>query len=197
MKLGDISVRVRDSKGVARPAPLLWTGAGWSSLNLIIPTDSAVGPAEVTVVRSDGSETPSKIIIANVAPALWTAPNDGRGPVIGQVFQRSSDGKTDQFPTWTCSKEGCKTVPIPLTPHVSTSVRLEGTGFRLASSKAAIRVTIDGIPVPVEAFGPMENTRDEVTIKLPDELIGHGPADLLMVADGALSNVVRIDCGRR
>jgi uncharacterized protein (TIGR03437 family) len=198
LKLGGVSVRVTDSKGVARLARLMWTGAGWSSLNLIIPPESAAGPAEVTIVRADGSQTPSKIIIANVAPALWTGPNDGRGPVIGQVFQRSSDGSITQSPTWTCSKTGCQAVSIPLTSRVSTTVRLEGTGFRLTSSKAAIRVMIDGVAVPVESFGPMgDSTRDQVTIKLPNELIGRGEADVAMIADGALSNVARINCGRR
>lgn len=194
-KLGDISMRVRDSKGIARLAPVLWTGAGWSSLNLVIPAESAPGPAEVTVVRSDGSETASKIIIANVAPALWTATNDGRGPGIAQVVQHFPDGKTTQFPAWSCAK-GCQTVPIPLSSRVSTTLRLEGTGFRLASSKATLRVMIDGVPIPVESFGPLESTRDQVTIKLPDQLIGHGEADVLLVADGALSNVVRINFGR-
>jgi uncharacterized protein (TIGR03437 family) len=198
VKLGGISIRVEDSHGVARLAPLSWTGAGWSSVNLVIPANSAPGPAEVTVVRSDGSKTASTIIIADVAPGLWTATGDGRGPVIGQVFQRFSAGTTAQFPAWECSKGGCRTVPIPLTPRASTTVRLEGTGFRFARSKTAVQVFIDGISVPVESFGPMpESSRDQVTIEIHDELIGHGEIDLFLIADGALSNVVRINCGRQ
>jgi uncharacterized protein (TIGR03437 family) len=198
VKLANISIRVRDSRGVARLAPLSWTGAGWSSVNFVIPANSAPGPAQVAVVRSDGSKTASMIIVADVAPGLWTATNDGRGPVIGQVFQRFSDGKTAQFPAWTCSKEGCHTVPIPLTPRASTTVRLEGTGFRFASSRAAVQVMVDGVEVPVETFGPMpDSSRDEVTIKLPDDFIGRGEEDLYLRADGTLSNVVRINCGRR
>jgi len=198
LKLGDVTVRVTDSRGVARLAPLSWTGAGWSTINLVIPADAALGPADVTVVREDGSQTRSRIIIANVAPGLWTATQDGRGPVIGQVSQRFTDGGAAQFPSWTCSKGHCQTVPIPLTHRASTSVRIEGTGFRFASSKAAVHVTIDGIAVPVESFGPVpESSLDHVTIRLPDELIGHGEADLLLIADGALSNVVRINCDRR
>jgi uncharacterized protein (TIGR03437 family) len=73
---------------------------------------------------------------------------------------------------------------------------MEGTGFRFVSSKAALRVTIDGIPVPVEAFGPAPgSSNDQITVKLPDELIGHGESDVVLTADGALSNVVRINIG--
>jgi hypothetical protein len=86
-KLSNIEIHVTDSRGVSRPARLSWTGAGWSSTNLIIPENSAPGPAEVTVLRSDGSKTTSRIIIADVAPGLWTKTYDGRGPVDAKVLQ--------------------------------------------------------------------------------------------------------------
>jgi uncharacterized protein (TIGR03437 family) len=198
VKLANISVRVTDSRGVARLAPLSWTGAGWANVNLIIPPDSSTGPAEVAVIRSDGSKTASRVIIADVAPAFWTGPADGRGPVIGQVVQSFPNGKIARLPAWTCSKDGCRAVPIPLTPRASTSVRLEGTGFRYASSIAAVQVIIDGVSVPVESFGPIPQTsRDQVTVKLPDQLIGRGEVDVRMIVDGALSNVARMNCGRQ
>src|SRR6202041_3293657 len=110
------------SHGVARLAPLRWVGAGWSSLNFVIPSDSATGPAEVAIVRSDGSVTTSKIIIANAAPALWTGTADGRGPVVGQIFQRYSNGKRVEFPASNCSKYMCRSVSIPLTRRASTTI---------------------------------------------------------------------------
>lgn len=196
VKLGNISVRVKDARGVARLAPMSWTGGGWSNVNFSIPANSAPGVAEVAVVRSDGSKSASEIIVAHVAPGLWTATHNGRGPVIGQVFQRFPNGKTVQFPAWKCTQEGCRTTSIPLSTQCATTVCLEGTGFRFASSKAAILVNIDGIVVPVETYGPVaESSRDVVTVKLPDALIGHGELDLFMVVDGAISNVVRIHCG--
>jgi uncharacterized protein (TIGR03437 family) len=198
LKLGNISVRVTDARGVARMAQISWTGAGWSSINFVVPANSATGPAEVAVVRSDGSESSSGILIEDVAPGLWTASGDGRGPLIGNVSQRSPDGKATQFPAWACTKEGCHAVPIPLGERISTRLRIEGTGFRHASSTAAIVVTVDGISVPVESFRAMPNgSRDEVTVTLPASLIGRGEVELLMTVDGALSNVVRIHCGTK
>jgi cytochrome c peroxidase len=187
LTLSNISIRVTDSRGVSRLAHLSWTGAGWSSTNLLIPENSAPGPAEVTIVRSDGSKTASRIFIADAAPGLWTATYDGRGPVIGRVSQGAS-----QFPAWDCSKV-CRTVPIPLSPGVSTTVRLDGVGFRFASS---VRAFVDGVSVPVESFGPNPGgSRDHVIVKLPDQLIGRGEVDLFLIANGTLSNVARINCG--
>jgi uncharacterized protein (TIGR03437 family) len=198
LKLSNISIRVTDSRGIARLAPLSWTGGGWSVVNFVIPADSATGPAEVAVVRTDGSKSSSRILIADAAPAIWTATYDGRGPVIGQISQRFSDGRRVEFPAWKCEPgvyvvDGCRTVPIPLAGGVVTSVRIDGTGFRFAKS---VEIMVDGISVPVEKFAPVpQNSLDQVTFTLPDKLIGRGEVDLYMSAQGVLSNVVRIDVG--
>jgi uncharacterized protein (TIGR03437 family) len=194
--LGNISVRVTDSRGVGRLAPLLHTGGGWAQVTFIVPENTAPGPAEVAVVRSDGTSSAGEVMIADVAAGLWTAAHDGRGPVIGQVLQRFPDGRTAEFPDWECSDKTCRTVAIPLSERVRTTVRLEGTGFRHAGPHAAIRVTVDDVAVPVVSFGPMAGIgRDQLTIQLPNSLRGRGETDLVMSVDGALSNVVRINCG--
>ncbi len=196
-RLGNISLRVTDSRGVARLAPLFWTGAGWASVNGLIPPDSALGPAEVAVLRTDGSLSRSRIFITDVAPALWTLPADGRGPAIAQVHQRFSDGHTARLPAGACTKAGCRTLPIPLTPQAVTTLRLEGSGFRFTSAKTALHVTVDGLTVPVESYGPLpEDGRDQVTVRLPDSLIGRGEVEVFLTAHGVLSNVVQIYCGR-
>ncbi len=187
-RLSNISIRVTDARGASRLAPLLWTGAGWSSTNLIIPDESAPGPAEVAVVRSDGSKTASQIIIADAAPGLWTAAADGRGAVIAKAYLRG-----EELPAWTCPNV-CRTVPIPISPNAPTTIRLEGTGFRHAG---AVSVIIDGIALPIESFGPMpSSSRDQVIVKLPATLTGRGETDVYLIADGRLSNVARINLGQ-
>ncbi len=165
-KLGNIRVRVTDSKGVARFAPLLWAGGGWSIVNAAIPEATATGLTEVTIMRDDGSSNTSRILVADVAPALWTPSSDGRGPIKPVLRQRQRDG--------------------------STLVRLAAVGFRHARSKPIVK--IDGIEVPVLSFGPEPGTtRDLITFRIPREFPIHGEADLYMTADGALSNVVRLE----
>ncbi len=196
--LGNVSIRVTDSRGVARLASLLHTGAGWSYLSYVMPDECATGPAEVAVVRTDGSVSVSMVLIADVAPGLFTAPPDGRSFAVGQVTQRGPGKPDKSFPTWDCGPSGCRGVPIPLSPRVSTTVRLLGTGFRYAGEHPDVRVTVDGIRVPVLSTGrSTEPGNDQLTIRLPDALRGAGETDLYFTVNGALSNVVRIDCGTK
>lgn len=199
LRLGNVSVRVRDSRGIARLARLLYTGAGWANLTFVVPANAAPGPAEVAVVRSDGSRSAARVIIADVAPGFFTASSDARGAVTGEVVQRGTGaGQTKTFAASECAGDVCRAVPIPLSSGVTTTVRLAGSGIRNAAANAAIRVTVGGIAVPVLSFGPADHVgRDQVTIQLPVELRGAGETDLVMTVNGVLSNVVRIHCGAR
>jgi uncharacterized protein (TIGR03437 family) len=199
LRLGNVSVRVTDSRGVAQLARLLYTGAGWSDITFLVPANSAVGPARVAVVRSDGSSSTAPVILADVAPGFLTASSDARGAVAGEVVQRWVDsGQTKTFATAECGSGGCRTVPIALSGGVITTVRLAGSGIRNAGPNAAIRVTVGRIVVPVLSFGVADTDdrgRDQVTIQLPLELRGAGETDLVMTVGSVLSNVVRINCG--
>lgn len=196
LRLGNMTVRVTDSRGVARRAGMLFTGAGWSHLTFAVPPNTALGLAEVTLVRADSSSSTTNAIVANVVPGIWTASADGRGPVIGRVFQRFADGRTKMFPAWECENGvyGCRTVPILLSDGVTTTVRLDSSGIRYAGPKAAVRVTVGDVPVQVLSFGAGDDVgRDQVTIKLPAQLPVAGETDLMMKVDGLFSNVVRIN----
>ncbi len=193
--LGNISVRITDSRGVSRLAQLLHVEGGWAQVTFIVPGNTAVGPAQLEIVRSDGTTSAATVLIADVAPGIWTASHDGRGPAIGWAKRQSADGQSTEFPIWECSSSVCRSTPIPL-GFASTTLRLEGTGFRHASGLAAIRVTVDDVPVPVVSYRPLPgNGRDELIIQLPKELRGRGEKDLVMTVDGVVSNVVQIDCG--
>jgi uncharacterized protein (TIGR03437 family) len=194
--LGNVSVRVTDSRGIARLAPLLATGGGWSQVTFVVPDTAATGPAEVAVMRTDGTSSAAKVMIADVAPGIWTSSHDGRGPVIAWVQQRTLKGPSPEFPAWECAAGACRTVPIPLGKGASTTVRLEGTGFRHIGPRSAVRVTVGDVSVPVMSFRGMPgNGRDQLTFQLPMELRGRGETDLVMSVDGVFSNVVRINCG--
>ena len=197
LRLGNVAVRVTDSRGIARLARLQHTGAGWANLTFVVPANAAPGPAEVAVVRSDGSQSVARVILADVAPGFFTASADARGAVMGEVVQRvTGTGQTKTFQASECTGGGCRAVPIPVSGRVSTTVRLAGSGIRNAAANAAIRVTVGGIAVPVVSFGAADDVgRDQVTIQLPAELRGAGETDLVMTVNGVLSNVVRIHCG--
>jgi cytochrome c peroxidase len=195
--LGNVSVRIIDSAGVARFARLLYTGAGWSFLTFVVPDNVAPGPAEFAIVRTDGSSSSARAVIADIAPGLLSASLDGRGPAKAQVIEHLADGSTRMSDTYQCSGYACRTLPIHLSRGVSATLRLEGNGFRHARSNADFNVMIGEVSVPIISYGPEPGMpgRDWLTVNLPADLIGYGETDLFLRVNGALSNVVRIDCG--
>jgi uncharacterized protein (TIGR03437 family) len=197
LRLANVSVRVTDSRGVARRAALQYTGAGWSNITFVVPAAAAPGPAEVAVVRTDGSVSTAKVILADIAPGFFSASADARGAAVGEVTQYDTDtGETRRFAVSECSGYVCRAVPITLSPRLRTTVRLAGSGFRNAGPGAMLQVTVGGIVVRVLSFGAMDDVgRDQVTIELPASLGRVGEADLAMTVNGRLSNVVRIHCG--
>ena len=198
-RLDNVSVRVTDSRGVASLAPLLYTGGGWSYLTFVVPGDAAPGQAEIAVMRTDGSHASATAIIADVAPGLLSASVDGRGPAKGLVTQRMADGSVRSSEASRCPDYLCRTVPIPLARGVFSTLRsLAGTlGFRQAHANSDIQAIVGDIAVPVISFGeiPGNPGSDQLTIRLPDELIGAGESDLWLKVNGRLSNILRIDCG--
>jgi len=192
-ELGNISVQITDSRDVVRLAPLLYTGAGWSFVNFIVPEECATGPAELAIVRKDGSTAKSRVQIRDVAPALLTAPSDGRGAAVAFVTQHGGTEKS--VPAWTC-EGGCRTLPIPFSRDGATTVQLLGSGFRFARDTKNIRAVANGIPVPVVSVAPAPVPgNDQLTIQLPDSLIGAGEVEFYFRVDGELSNVVLLNCG--
>jgi uncharacterized protein (TIGR03437 family) len=193
--LGRIGVQVTDAQGVTRPAGMLWASAGWGQTNFVIPKESAVGPAVMTIVRQDGSRASSHITIADTAPGFLTG-HSCRGPAIGSATETFADGRTSTTAVSSCSGIRCQTIPIPMARGAVTRVRLASSGFRYAGSAQDIEVTIGGVRVPVVSYGPGKDPgQDLLTIEIPDGLRGLGETDLISHVNGRPSNAVRIYLG--
>lgn len=193
-KLGGISVRITDSAGVTRPAGMLWVSAGWGQTNFVIPSESALGAARMTIVRDDGSSTSANITIVETAPGFITG-YSCRGPVLGQATQVFADGHRVVTPISDCKNGRCRTVTVPMADGAATRVRIRASGIRNAVS-AKLEVTVGGMRVPVVAYGPEgDQGQDQVTIEIPQALRGVGETDLVCRLNGRVSNVVRIRIG--
>jgi uncharacterized protein (TIGR03437 family) len=194
--LGNISIQVTDAAGVTRPAGLLWASAGWGQTNFVIPKDSAVGPATMTIVRDDGSRSSSNITIADTAPGFLTG-QSCRGPALGSATETFRDGRTSSIAKISsCVGTNCQTFPIAMSKSAVTRVRLLASGFRYAASAHDIEVTIAGVRVPVVSYGPdNEPGVDFLTIEIPDTLRGLGETDLMSRVYGRPANAVRINLG--
>jgi uncharacterized protein (TIGR03437 family) len=192
VELGNVSVRITDSRGVARLAPLLYAGAGWSVANFIVPEECAAGPAKLAIVRKDGSTSAAHVLIGDIAPAILTASTDGRGAPIATATQTADGAEPVSFNAWTCEK-GCRGLPIAAQPGISTELRLLGSGFRFARDKQHARAIAGGIEMPVISMGRASAPgNDQITVRVPDALADKGDVEFYFRVDGELSNVVRL-----
>jgi uncharacterized protein (TIGR03437 family) len=195
LSLGRISVQVTDSLGITRPAGMLWASEGWGQTNFVIPNQSAIGPAVMTIVRDDGSRSSSEITIADTAPGFLTG-HSCRGPAIGSATEIFRVGRTSTTALSSCKGIDCRTIPVPMTSGALTRVGIVSSGFRYAASAQDIEVNIGGQRVRVVSYGPSKDPgQDLLTIEIPDALRGLGETDLIGHVNGRPSNVVRIYLG--
>jgi uncharacterized protein (TIGR03437 family) len=195
LKLGGISIQVTDALGVTRPAGIFWASEGWGQTNFVIPDQSAVGPARMTVVREDGSTTGTNISIADTAPGFVTG-HSCRGPAMGSATEVFADGRASTTKISSCKGFDCRTIAIPVATGATTRVRIFASGFRHTRSADEIEMRIAGVRVPVVSFGPTENPgQDQVTVEIPSRLYGIGETDLICHLNGRISNATRIRIG--
>jgi hypothetical protein len=95
-----------------------------------------------------------------------------------------------------CRAGSCGPVPIDL-GSVADRVYLQlyGTGIRGRSSLAAVTARIGGVDAPVEYAGPVAGMSglDQVNVRVPRALAGHGEVDIVLTVDGSTANAVRVN----
>jgi uncharacterized protein (TIGR03437 family) len=184
-ELAGTQVRLRDSQGVERLAPLFFVSPG--QINLQIPAGMATGVATATL--SNGLI--GTLAIAPVAPSLFTANADGRG-VPAAVLLRVRNGVQSFEPV--ARLEGNRFVPAPLLINSADEqlfLVLFGTGMRIGDRGI---VTIGGLTVRATYSGPATGLAgvDQVNVPLPIELRGRGDLDVVVQVGRMDTNTVRI-----
>ena len=76
--LAGTTVRVRDSNGVERLAPLFY--ASPDQINYQIPAGTAIGPATITIVNNNGIGAMGTVDVKAIAPSIFSADAKGSGP---------------------------------------------------------------------------------------------------------------------
>lgn len=191
--LGGRTVKVMDSSGTERAAPLFYVGPG--QVNLLIPPETALGSATISMNRPDGGRLTSPVEIVAAAPGVFSANSDGRGvaaafavrvrgadQTIQLVFQRSSG--QDNF------------VPNPIDLSVANEqvyLVLFGTGIR--GFRQRVTATVGGASVAVQAAVPHPEWvgLDQVNLgPLPSSLRLRGEVPIVLFVDGKQSNPVTV-----
>ena len=196
--LAGIGVQVTDGSGNQRWAGLRWVSAGWGQIDFVVPEESAAGPARLTIVRADGTNTPIQATLVDVAPALVTDTQNTHGFASGEIIQTLPGGRRRLTPTYRCNAAGCRPAPIVISRSRPTLLRLRGSGFHHARSISEVAVKIDGISVPVVSVAPGgEAGVDFVTVRLPLGLRERGETEVIASVRGRLSNVALLQFGLR
>jgi len=190
--LDGTTIGVRDSGGMERPAGLFFVAPG--QVNYLIPADTANGAATITLRRNGVDTAQGTATIETVSPGLFSANASGRDAAAAVVFRRR--GAVDTFePAVQLNSMTSRFEPLPidLGPEGDLVALIQfGTGFRSASMASA---TIGGTPAQVIFTGaaPGFEGLDQSNIIIPRSLIGRGLVDVVLTADGKMSNTVQIN----
>jgi uncharacterized protein (TIGR03437 family) len=183
--LGGVSVRVKDSAGVERTAPLFYVSP--SQINYLVPSGTANGIASVEVVRHDQVVVKGQALIESAAPGLFSADGSGRGVAAGIALTARADGSRQAAVL-------SSHAPVSLGgPGDQVHLALFGTGMRGATGAA--NATVGGEPVPVAGPAPQSEYPglDQVNIgPLPRSLAGRGEVSIVLTVGGKPANPVSV-----
>lgn len=196
--LGGISVKVRDSAGTERIAPLFYTSPG--QINYQIPAGSASGEARVSIVGSS-SPVEGAVLIQSVRPGIFTANADGTGVPAGSSLRYRNGNLIETLPLFAADSATGRFVPAPIDLGEAgdpTYLVLYGTGWRNRTSLSSVRAVIGGLEAPVVYAGAQGSYAglDQMNILLPRELSGRGILDLVVTFGSVSCNTVQVRPGQ-
>ncbi len=186
------TVKVRDSAGVERLAPLFYAGAG--QVNYQIPAGTAAGFATIIITNANGEISTGAVNVAATQPGIFSATSDGAGAAAATLLLIKNSVRTGGAVAQ-CSAQVCTAIPIDVNAYDETYLELYGTGIRANSGLPNVKATIGGMSVPVLYAGAhcCFVGVDQMNLQLPKTLAGKGLVDVVLTVDGKVGNVVKIN----
>jgi uncharacterized protein (TIGR03437 family) len=201
--LQGLTVSVEDSDGTIRSAAIYF--ASDSQINFLVPANTALGAATVTVTTISGKHLRAQIEIAAIAPALFvvavtpTTPQNvpGAGASIAAayvVYVAPGGAQTIEPVLAPENYVGFGTVPIDVSRPGETYLILFGTGFDAASAATTV-ATVQGVSVPVSYAGaqPTYAGLDQINLLLPPSLAGAGDVSVAVSIGGKAANTALVN----
>ena len=193
--LAGSSVKVRDSAGVERLAPLFFVSP--SQINYLVPPESAPGAALVTSTNAQGATSIGRIQLDPVAPGIFTADASGRGVAAAVALCVGADGSQRYLPVARFDEATQRLVAVPIAVCQGcreTYLILFGTGWRQRSALSGVAARLSNT-LPQVVFAGAQGDLiglDQLNLLLPRELCGQGDVPVSLVVDDRASNVVRV-----
>lgn len=193
--LGGTEISVRDSRGVARPAPIFFVSP--QQVNYLIPNGTANGTATVTISVDRVTVSTGLVTIATVAPSLFSANSSGRDVAAAYLVRvRNQVQSIEDAIEFNPALQRFVPRPIDLGPEGDrVYLVLFGTGIRGRTTLSAVTVRMAGLDIRPEFAGPHVRLTglDQVNVEIPRSLIGRGVVNVGVVVDGQTSNQLSIE----
>ena len=189
--LGGVSVLV-DGK----PAGLFFVSP--TQINYLVPTDTASGDAQVTVMNGNNVVAQGKLSAPGVAPNLFTADASGQGLPAGLLLRVSANQQQSYEPLARFDDAQNRVVPVPIQRGNGDTLYLVlfGSGFRNSPDSDGnggngvaenVQVTIGGVSAPVVFAGPAPGYAglDQLNVQIPAGVTAGSQLTLVIkVSDG-------------
>lgn len=193
--LAGTTVKVKDSAGTERLAPLFF--AGPTQINYQMPPGTTTGTATITVTNANGVSAQGSATIARVAPGIFTANASGQGVAAAQALRVKADGAQSYEPVAQFDSTQNRFVAraLDLGPTgEQLFLILFGTGWRARASLTAVSVKVGGLDAQVTFAGAQGNLvgLDQLNVLLPRALVGRGEVDVVVTVEGTITNTVRV-----
>lgn len=194
--LSGTSIRIKDSAGVERLAPLFFVSSG--QINYLIPTGTAPGDAIISITDGAGRVTPSRARIEAIAPGLFSANASGEGVAAAVALRVKASGEYVYEPLFRfdTTQQRFVSVPVDVGPAAETLyIILYGTGIRFRSGLQNVSATLGGVNSTVTYAGGQTGLEglDQINVFLPRDLAGRGEVEVVLTVDGKTTNAVKIN----
>ncbi len=185
-------VNVRDSAGVTRRAQLFSVAP--TQVNFLLPPDTALGTATVTITTGDGVVSAGQIQVERIAPGVFSANANGTGVPAAVLLRVAASGAQSFEMVARFDAVTSRYVPLPINlgpAGEQVYLVLFGTGIRRRINQASVTGTVDGLNTPIafaQAQGSLIGT-DQVNLgPLPRALLGRGNVNVLLNVEGRVTN---------
>lgn len=191
--LGGISMKIKDSAGVERAAPIFYVSP--SQVNFQAPAGSSVGIAELRIFNGAELVGIGTVPLVKTSPGLFAANSDGQGLPAALLLRVNDKGQVYE-PLMRFDSQQQRFVPIPIDcgpEGDQVFLILYGTGFRGAGD-AGVTVTIGDELADVSYAGAAQGYSglDQANVLLPRSLIGKGEVNIEFTANNRSANSTSI-----
>lgn len=194
--LGGVTVKVKDSVGTERDAPLFFVSP--TQINYQVPSGTAPGAATITIAGQSGMPVTGSLSVNPVVPGLFSANASGDGPAAAVAIRVKPDNSQiiEAVIRFDQAQNKFVTTPIDLGPETDRLfLVLFGTGIRQRTDPAKIIARIgraDAQALFAGAQGSLVGV-DQVNLAVPRILAGSGEVDVALTMDGQTTNLVKVN----